>query len=168
MSATVRKPLPAGLLVTDRWFKKSHLRRRTEELSDSDYLVVRNMNKFLIAASSLLLVLMLDAQTVTGDQYITASEARAYMGNRATVCGQVASANFAAESRGKPTYLYLDRPYPKQTFTAVIWGENRDKFPETLEQAYRGKRLCVTGTISASRGLPQIIVADPHQISAEK
>jgi hypothetical protein len=126
------------------------------------------MNKFLVAASSLLLVLMLDAQTVIGDQRLTPSEAGAYVGKRATVCGQVASANFAAQSRGRPTYLNLDRPYPNQTFTAVIWGENLDKFPETPEQAYRGKRLCVTGTISTNRGLPQIIVGHPRQISAEK
>ena len=70
-----------------------------------------------------------------------------------TVCGTVASTNFAARSKGQPTYLNLDRPYPNQVFTVLIWGSDRPKFgaPETT---LMGKKLCATGTIKAYRGKP--------------
>jgi hypothetical protein len=95
---------------------------------------------------------------------ITPSEASGYIGKRETVCGQVASANFAARSKGRPTFLNLDRPYPNLIFTVVIWGSDRAKFEDAPERTYSGKKICVTGTISSYRGVPQIVVSDPSQI----
>jgi len=63
----------------------------------------------------------------------------------ATVCGVVASARYASQSSGQPTFLNLDEPYPRQVFTIVIWGSARASFPEPPEQAYSDKRICVTG-----------------------
>jgi hypothetical protein len=100
-------------------------------------------------------------------EWIKPSDALRYVGRAATVCGQVASTNFATRSRGRPTFLNLDRPYPNHIFTVVIWGENRDRFSEAPEQAYRSKRMCVTGTITTSRRLPQILVGNPSQIRME-
>lgn len=99
---------------------------------------------------------------------ITPSEAAKYVGKRAIVCGKVASANFAARSRGRPTFLNLDCPYPNQIFTVMIWGQNRNKFEVGPERAYRGKKICVTGTIGSYRGMPQMEVNDPSQIRAEE
>ncbi len=95
---------------------------------------------------------------------IAASEAHDYVGSRKTVCGQVASATFAADSSGQPTFLNLDRPYPDQLFTIVIWGRNRDRFAEPPEILYGGREVCVTGLISQYQGQPQIEVASPSQI----
>jgi len=33
------------------------------------------------------------------------------------------------------------------------------------EDTYKGKRICVTGTIKPYRGVPEIVVTDPGQIS---
>lgn len=63
-----------------------------------------------------------------GTKTLTASEASQHVGERATVCGLVASAHFAAGSRGGPTFLNLDKPYPAQIFTVLIWREDRAKF----------------------------------------
>ena len=52
---------------------------------------------------------------------ITAGEAKQHIGRSATVCGQVMSPRYAASSRGQPTFLNLDRAYPNQEFTFVIW-----------------------------------------------
>src|SRR3989338_212594 len=105
---------------------------------------------------SVLLVLLLTTsfQTTVAltQERIRPSDAERYIGKRVTVCGQVASANFAARSRGRPTFLNLDRPYPNQIFTIVIWGENRVKFGGSPEQLYRSRRICATGTISTYRG----------------
>jgi hypothetical protein len=56
--------------------------------------------------------------------------------------------------------------YPNHIFTALIWGEDRDKFSPPPENAYSGKKICVTGTISSYRGQPQIVVKNPFQKSA--
>jgi hypothetical protein len=80
------------------------------------------------------------------------------------VCGAVASAKFAANSRSQPTFLDFDRAYPNAVFTAVIFGTDRPKFgaPET---SLRGKRVCVTGQIRDYRGKPEIILNDPSQLT---
>src|SRR5579862_7834703 len=60
---------------------------------------------------------------------ISAVDAIHFVGQVATVCGLVASAKYASETKGQPTFLNLDKPYPNHVFTAVIWGKNRGAFP---------------------------------------
>jgi len=98
---------------------------------------------------------------------LAASEAKNHIGEQATVCGKVASTRYAANTRGKPTFLNLDKPYPNQIFTALIWGENREKFG-TPEEKYRDKQVCVTGKITAYRGAPEIVVSDPQSIELQR
>lgn len=97
---------------------------------------------------------------------LTAEEAKEHFGDNATVCGDVASTEHAASSKGEPTFLNLDKPFPNHIFTIVIWGENRGKFGKP-EEDYKGKRICVTGRITAYAGLPEIVANDPKQIRAE-
>ena len=97
---------------------------------------------------------------------LTPSEAKEHFGEAATVCGEVVSTRYAESSSGKPTFLNLERPYPNQVFTAVIWGESRSKFGKP-EDDYKGKRICVSGKITAYAGQPEIVVADPKQITVE-
>ena len=94
---------------------------------------------------------------------LTAAQAQQHIGKDATVCGVVANAKYASSTRGSPTFLNLDRPYPSHVFTAVIWGDDRDAFdyePESLD----GQRICVSGEISSYRGKAEIVVVDPDQI----
>ena len=91
-------------------------------------------------------------------------EAGSHVGESATVCGLVASAKFAANSRWQPTFLDMDKPYPNARFTAVIFGSDRPKFG-TPETSLRGKRVCVTGQIRDYRGKPEIILNDPSQLT---
>jgi DNA/RNA endonuclease YhcR with UshA esterase domain len=101
---------------------------------------------------------------VTAQESISAADAAKYVGRKATVCGIVASATFSSRTEGQPTFLDLDQPSPRQTFTAVIWGEDRSGFSSSPEVAYRGKRICVTGLVKSHRGKPEIIVHRPGQI----
>jgi DNA/RNA endonuclease YhcR with UshA esterase domain len=91
------------------------------------------------------------AATLTTDQAVN------HVGENATVCGTVASANYAARSKGQPTFLNLDGAYPHQIFTVLIWGSDRSKFgaPETV---LAGKHVCATGIIQLFRGVPEIII----------
>jgi hypothetical protein len=90
-------------------------------------------------------------------------ETARHVGETATVCGVVASATYASSLNAQPTFLNLDKPYPDQIFTAVIFGRDRSKFgtPETL----RGKEVCVTGEIRLYGGKPEIVLTDPKQLS---
>lgn len=96
---------------------------------------------------------------------LTPEEASKHVGQTATVCGTVASANYAARSRGQPTFLNLDQPYPHAIFTAVIWGENRAAFGQP-EQILLGKHVCVTGAIQLYRGEPEVILQSASQLTA--
>jgi hypothetical protein len=99
-----------------------------------------------------------------GPASISAGEAASYVGQTKAVCGAVVSSKFAQGSNRSPTFLNLDRAYPNQVFTAVIWGADRAKFKEAPEVAYQGKRFCITGPIQLYRDKPEIIVNSPSQI----
>jgi len=94
---------------------------------------------------------------------LTAAQAKDHVGETAIVCGVVASTTLAARTKGQPTFLNLEKPYPTHIFTAVIWGSDRPKFGQQ-EVSYRDKRICVTGTIKSFRGRPEIVVTDLSQI----
>ena len=88
----------------------------------------------------------------------------AHVGETATVCGVVASAQYEADAKSQPTLLDLGKAYPNAVFTAVLDGNNRPKFG-TPETSLRGKRICVTGKISDYHGKPEIVLTDPSQLA---
>jgi hypothetical protein len=115
-----------------------------------------------------LLILFL-ALTVSAfaQETISSEDAAKFIGQQKSVCGMVASAHLASRSKGQPTFLNLNKPYPNQTFTVLIWGSDRGNFEKPPEVLYSGKEICVTGMIRSIRGLPEIIVKDPSQIKVK-
>jgi len=97
---------------------------------------------------------------------ISAAEAKNHVGARATVCGEVASTHYAARSRGNPTFINLDKPYPNQIFTVVIWGSDRAKFGDP-EETYLNKHICATGKIADYKGVPEVVAYEPSQIKVQ-
>lgn len=95
---------------------------------------------------------------------INSDEAQNHIGEAAEVCGKVANARFIPHIDGKPTFINFDRPNPNQTFTTVIWGENRSKWKQLPENIYPENEVCVTGRIESHQGTPQIEVKNPEQI----
>jgi hypothetical protein len=101
----------------------------------------------------------------SAQERISPSEAAKYVGKSATVCGKVASTAYAIQVVGRPTFLNLERPYPNQPFTVVIWGSERSKFSPPPEKAYDGKKICVSGIVGRFRDEPpRIVVTKPSQI----
>ena len=94
---------------------------------------------------------------------LTTTQAISHIGEYATVCGKAVGSYYAERSNGQPTFINLDKRYPNQLFTIIIWGDDRDRF-QSPESTYIHKRICVTGTINSYRGIAQIIVRDPSQI----
>jgi len=99
-------------------------------------------------------------------QRIGPVQAKDYVGQVATVCGKVAGVHQAMASKGQPTFITLDKAYPNQIFTIVIWGGDRPKFGNP-EQVFADKDLCVTGTISSYRGVPEIIATSPSSLKLD-
>jgi len=124
--------------------------------------IVRLRRSLLALGLSAFLALPLLAQ-----QRLTPADAKAHIGEQATVCGTVASATYAARSKGQPTFLNLDKPYPNQAFTVVIWGSDRAKFGQP-ETKFKNKRICVTGKIQEYRGGAEIVARDEKQIVIEQ
>jgi hypothetical protein len=109
-----------------------------------------------------LVLLLVDVPAASASDF-TAAEAKDHVGEVATVCGQVMSARYLKNSREKPTFLNLDKAYPSQIFTIVIWGEHRSKFGEP-EVTLQGKTVCANGLIKTYRGLPEIVISEPTSL----
>jgi len=118
------------------------------------------LNLFLI----LFLSFVLTCSTVTDSDTIAADKAKNYIGETKTVHGLVVSTRYAFGSRGRPTFLNLDEPYPNHIFTIVIWGSDRSKFDVMPEIHFKDKKVLVTGKITEYKGIPQIVVKNPDQI----
>ena len=113
----------------------------------------------------ILCVLILTSISISQEQSIRPNDAQKYIGEENTVCGVVASTAYAIRTKGQPTFLNLDQPYPNQVFKVVIWGSDRTKFNNNPEIFYKEKTVCVTGKIKSYKGRPEIIVNDPSQIN---
>jgi len=104
--------------------------------------------------SRLLLTLFLLASSPFLAQTLTSAQAKDHLGENATVCGHIVGERTAEASKGRPTFLNLDQPYPHQQFTVLIWGSDLaavGKIPQTGS-------ICAKGVIALYRGVPEIVV----------
>jgi micrococcal nuclease len=113
---------------------------------------------------ALILSFLLAASIAFATDNISPEDAINHIGQQANVCGNVASTHFSSRSKGQPTFINLNRPYPNQIFTVLIWGSDRSKFPGAPENYYSNKKICVSGKIKEFRGAPEIIARYSSQI----
>src|SRR5690348_7100089 len=100
--------------------------------------------------------LVLVSTSLWAQKAYSASEAKEHVGESAAVCGTVESTHWARSSRGSPTFINLDKAYPNQIFTVLIWGSDRPKFGDP-ERDYKGKHICIRGDIRDYKGVPEIV-----------
>ena len=103
---------------------------------------------------NVLLFLLSIALSSAAAQTIPAADAKDHVGEQKTVCGLVVSKHVASGTQGTPTFVNLDKPYPSQSFTILIWG--RDK--EAVGALPDGGQLCVTGSIVLYHGGAEIVL----------
>ena len=111
----------------------------------------------------LVLGCLLAASTAYAADPLQPADAVNHIGEEATVCGEVTGAKFSSHRKRKPTFIDFGPPHPNHLFTALIWGENRDKF-DYVPESLLGKTICVSGTITEYKGKAEIKVSDPAQI----
>ena len=119
------------------------------------------LDRFALA-SSVLACSMACPMLAFGADALSASEAAVHLGEKATVCGVVASARFAEKSKGQPTFLNLDKAYPAQVFTILIARRSR-------KVRHTGAHLCGKDCLRhwsapGLAGPPEMIVYEPSQL----
>jgi DNA/RNA endonuclease YhcR with UshA esterase domain len=124
----------------------------------------KSTNLFANAIVLVLCLLLFATLSIAQEQSISPADAKKYEGEKKIVCGMVVGATHAIRTKGQPTFLNLDQPYPNEIFTVLIWGSDRKKFGNPPEAFYKGKTICVTGKIKSYKGKPQIVVNAPAQI----
>lgn len=108
-----------------------------------------------------------DSGDLRAETTISYEEAATYVGRVVQVCGIVAGADFAEHIGGQPTFLNFGDTHPHQSFTVVIWGEDRPRWLKPPEIKYKNADICVTGRVTMHRDIPQIVVDRPDRIAVQ-
>lgn len=99
---------------------------------------------------------------------VSCEQAINYVGEKKTVEG-IFYVVYKPKVRGKPTFMNCPRPYQSHDFTALIWGENRQKFIDCLggaaEDMLDQHELRVSGLIELYKGKPEIILTECGQLT---
>lgn len=99
---------------------------------------------------------------------VSPRDAGTHIGERAMVCGHVQAAAYMESTDRMPTVMRVGGTYPYERINVVIYGENRAKWSPVPEEAYRGKDICVTGTIDFYDGSASIEATMPSQIEVKE
>jgi RecG-like helicase len=89
-----------------------------------------------------------------------------YVGKTITVCSKVQS-TFVTKGEKKTTYINFGKPYPNNTFTAVIFSSDSGNFKYIPSEFLKEKNVCITGKVELYKDKPQIIVKKAEQIKIE-
>ena len=119
--------------------------------------MLRKRSVLFPAAGLLLISTPVLAETIQPD------EAPRHFGQVVTVEGLVSDVHHAAS--GRATFIDIGGRYPNNPFTAVIFLDDANKFPDvdTLE----GKTVDITGTIKNYKNRPEIILNDANQVKVK-
>lgn len=99
-----------------------------------------------------------DQNSTSSANHIQSIQASMYIGQNRIVCGKVAQ----LKEFSKGVYLNFDQPYPKATFTVVIWNNN-SHISKQLRNV-ENNTLCIQGEIEEYRGKPQMVLNSLQQI----
>ena len=89
---------------------------------------------------------------------LTAAEAKDHIGTNAIVTGTIVEVH----KGGRTINLNFDNPFPKQPFSAVIFSEKTNLFPEV--DNLKGKSVECSGKITEYRDRPQIVLLKTNQL----
>lgn len=92
---------------------------------------------------------------------INTIQAKYNVGSESTVCGTVVSAKYASSGN---TYLNLDKKYPNHIFTATVYKDARTNFSYKPEEFLLNKKVCISGDIKSSQGVPSMTVSDESAV----
>src|SRR5438874_1795708 len=118
------------------------------------------MARFLYALARIVPPLVFASLCAAQVPAISDTDATKYVGQRVTVQGKVAN---VYTSKAGNRFLNFGRPYPDQTFAAVIFAANSAKFPDPIQ--WDSRTIAVTGTVRLYKGRPEIILTERSQLA---
>lgn len=89
---------------------------------------------------------------------LSAEQVKDNVGKQVVVTGRVAEVNFAE----KLVRLNFEKPFPRQPFTAVIFSDRTNQFPDL--KGLNEQVVEVNGKITEYRGRPQIVITSTNQL----
>jgi hypothetical protein len=93
---------------------------------------------------------------------IAAKDAAKHLNENVVVCDEIYGGKYL--SGADITLLDVGGSHPNEQLTLVIKGDDRKKFTTPPEEAFKEKKVCITGQIVDYKGKPEIIITDPSQI----
>src|SRR6202012_3180587 len=103
--------------------------------------------------------------TASAPTTLPSKDAAKHINEKVTICDKIWSTKLLDGSN--MTFLDMGGYHPNQLLTIVIKGEDRSKFKDKPEDAYKGRQVCVTGTVIDFKGKPEIVVTDPDQLKLQ-
>jgi hypothetical protein len=97
-----------------------------------------------------------------GQTTIAAKDAAQHLNENVIVCDEIYGGVYLNEA--DITLLNVGGSHPNEVLTLVIKGDDRKKFKTPPEEAFKEKKVCITGQIVDYKGKPEIIITDPAQI----
>ena len=94
---------------------------------------------------------------------IRPDEAPRHFGQVVTIEGVVSDVHHAAS--GRATFIDIGGRYPNNPFTAVIFSDDANKFPDV--DMLGGKTADIAGIIKNYKNRPEIILNDPNQVKVK-
>src|SRR5262245_40223353 len=111
------------------------------------------MKKVLLACVIAAFSLKASAQTT-----IAAKDAAKHLNEKVTICDKIYGGKYLASSN--LTLLDVGGSHPNEALTLVIKGDDRKKFKVAPEDAFKGKSVCITGTVIDYKGKPEIMITE--------
>jgi hypothetical protein len=100
-----------------------------------------------------------------GQTSFTAKDAAKHLNEKVTVCDTVYGGKYL--SGADITLIDIGGSHPNELLTVVIKGDDRKKFKTPPEEAFKNKKVCITGQVVDYKGKPEMIVTEPDQITAK-
>lgn len=119
------------------------------------------MQKLFLLITSICLWQISFSQTVPLDSV------QFYEGKTITVCSKV-QGTFVTKGEKKTTYINFGKPFPNNTFTAVIFETDLKNFKYIPSEVLKDKSVCITGKVELYKGKPQMIITKEEQIKVEE
>ncbi|PTQ98077.1 hypothetical protein C8P68_103237 [Mucilaginibacter yixingensis] len=93
---------------------------------------------------------------------IAAKDAAKHLNEKVRICDKVYGGKYFSNSG--LTLLDVGGNHPNEALTLVIKADDRKKFKTAPEEMFKGKAVCVIGTIIDYKGKPEIEITDAEQL----
>ncbi len=103
---------------------------------------------------------------ISFSQNVPLDSVKFYVGKEITVCAKVMDTYVSKTNEGT-TFVNFGNPYPKSTFTVVIFEAALPNFKYTPSMYLKDKNVCITGKVKIFKGKPEMIVKKEEQIKIQ-